>query len=86
MAKEPAVPVIDLAQSIGEKLREAVAVAKDCGEPDKISMFDEEGVEGWRWTSSDGRTEWTEIGDWSEEPSHPIVVEAMDFARTKLTE
>lgn len=37
---------------------------------EKLSMYDEEGVEGWMWTEPNG-TEHTEMGDWSELPTWP---------------
>jgi hypothetical protein len=53
-------------------LVEALKIVHACGELEMVSLYDEEGVEGWRWTHPDGR-EWSEIGDWSEsEPMHPI--------------
>lgn len=35
-----------------------------------VSLYDEEGVEGWRWVSPRNE-EWTEIGDWGEPPAIP---------------
>ena len=37
---------------------------------EKATLYDEEGVEGWRWTEPNG-TEHYEIGDWSELPTWP---------------
>lgn len=39
-------------------------------EVEKASLYDEEGVEGWRWTEPNG-TEHYEIGDWNELPTWP---------------
>src|SRR5690606_9601390 len=62
-------------------LVEALEIATACGEPEKASLYDEEGIEGWRWTHPDGR-EWTETGDWSEPaPLHPVVRAALDAAK-----
>jgi hypothetical protein len=36
----------------------------------KVSMYDEEGVEGWQWTAPDGREE-NVIGDWEGAPPVP---------------
>lgn len=43
-----------------------------------VSLYDEEGVEGWRWTSPEGY-EYSTVGDWSDDPSIPDEV----FARLK---
>lgn len=59
------------------ELEAAIRIAVECGEPDRCSLYDEEGVEGWKWTHPDGR-EWTEIGSWDEQaPLHPLVVDAL---------
>ncbi len=48
-------------------------IAEACGEPDRVSLYDEEAVEGWRWTHPDGR-EWYAQGDWNEPPPpHPLL-------------
>lgn len=39
-------------------------------EVDKVSLYDEEGIEGWTWTEPNG-TEHTEMGDWDELPPWP---------------
>lgn len=39
-------------------------------EVERLSFYDEEGLEGWRWTSPDGEVYWT-LGDWSEPPVPP---------------
>lgn len=39
-------------------------------EVDTVSLYDEEGVEGWRWTSPDG-VEYYEVGDWNDTPTAP---------------
>lgn len=36
----------------------------------RASLYDEEGIEGWRWTDPDGN-EYYEVGDWSEPPTWP---------------
>lgn len=36
----------------------------------KVSLYDEEGVEGWKWESPAGN-EYCEIGDWHELPTWP---------------
>ena len=59
-----------------DRLVAAIIIAEECGEPEKTSLYDEEGVEGWRWLHPDGR-EWTEIGDWEAMPLHPEVESAM---------
>ncbi len=49
----------------------AIKIQHECGPPEKVSLYDEECVDGWRWTHPDGR-EWTETGDWNEPPPmHP---------------
>lgn len=63
------------------RLLEALEVVRDCGVPDKFSMYDEEGVEGWKWIHPDGR-EWVDIGDWNDDPPpHPIINEAIAAAK-----
>jgi len=37
---------------------------------DKVSLYDEEGVEGWCWTSPDGN-EYYVVGDWNDTPEAP---------------
>lgn len=57
---------------------EAVGIAGECGVPTTASFYDEEGVEGWKWTHPDGR-EWTEVGAWDEMPAlHPLLAELME--------
>ena len=70
-------------EEIVRKLVHAIAIAADCGEPERVSLYDEEGVEGWRWTASDGY-EWTEMGDWSKQPMHPVLEDAVDAANEWL--
>lgn len=61
----------------------ALKIMHDCGEPYKVSLYDEEGIEGWRWTHSDGR-EWTEMGSWNEDaPMHPVAEAALAKAGEK---
>jgi len=56
---------------------DALEVVLACGDPEKASLYDEEGVEGWRWTHPDGR-EWTAIGEWNEpHPIHPVASAAL---------
>jgi len=56
---------------VNAALLSALQIQHDCGEPERISLYDEEGVEGWRWTHPDGR-EWTDAGCWNEPaPMHP---------------
>ena len=38
---------------------------------EKVSLYDEEGVEGWMWTEPDG-TEHTEAGEWGDLPPWPM--------------
>ena len=59
-----------------DALAEAVELAEACGEPSRVALYDEEGVEGWRWSHPDGR-EWDEVGDWQEMPLHPILAQAL---------
>lgn len=42
---------------------------------DRVMMYDEEGVEGWRWSHPDSQHELMEIGDWSEGPAIPPELE-----------
>lgn len=37
----------------------------------KVSLYDEEGCEGWRWEDADGNERGEVLGDWSEEPPLP---------------
>jgi len=64
------------------ELLEAPQIAHECGRPSRISLYDEDGVEGWEWSHPDGRI-WTVTGDWSEEPMHPLVVAAIAKATGK---
>jgi hypothetical protein len=43
---------------------------KNGWEVDQVSLYDEEGVEGWCWTSPDGN-EYYEVGDWYSTPEVP---------------
>ena len=43
---------------------------------DNVSLYDEEGVEGWKWTSPDG-AEYYEVGDWDAEPTVPDEVSSL---------
>lgn len=36
-----------------------------------VSLYDEEGVEGWRWEDAEGNERGTVMGDWSELPPLP---------------
>lgn len=48
---------------------------------ERASLYDEEGVEGWRWTGPDDR-EYTEVGDWGEPPAAPdAALEALAKAK-----
>ena len=59
------------------ELVEALVIVHECGLPEKVSMYDEEGVEGWQWCHPDGRI-WSEIGSWYEAPPmHPIARAAL---------
>ena len=59
---------------------EALEVTVACGPPHRVSLYDHEAVEGWRWDHPDGR-EWIEVtGDWSEVPLHPLIAEAIELA------
>lgn len=62
-----------------DELLEAMRVVTSCGEPSKVLLYDEEGIEGWRWTHPDGR-EWEEAGDWGEPAVHPIARAAIRAA------
>lgn len=54
----------------------AVQHAQECGNPEPASLYDEEGVEGWRWTHRVTGTEEATIGSWNEPPPlHPHVDE-----------
>lgn len=62
-------------------LLEAAIVQQECGLPSKVTMYDEDGCEGWLWQHPDGR-EWMEIGDWSEPPAlHPLMRTAIAKAK-----
>ena len=59
---------------------DALQAAVACGPAHRVSLYDHEAVEGWRWDHPDGR-EWIEVtGDWSETPLHPLIEAAIDFA------
>lgn len=46
---------------------------------EKASLYDKEGIEGWRWMDDTGFTEDVEIGDWDEPPTMPeSVIEEAD--------
>jgi hypothetical protein len=45
----------------------------------RVSLYDEEGVDGWQWTEPDG-TDHAEMGDWDDPPPWP------DSARKALAE
>lgn len=60
---------------------EAALWALSIGEWDvqRVSLYDEEGVEGWRWTGPTSVEGHAEIGDWSELPPVPdVVMDAYD--------
>lgn len=40
----------------------------------RVSLYDEEGVEGWRWEDPGGN-DYCEIGDWNDLPEMPEEVE-----------
>lgn len=64
-----------------DALADAVAVASEC-EIFKASLYDEEGVEGWRWDHPDGR-HWYGMGVWENDPPlHPLVENALDAYRS----
>ena len=60
-------------------LIEAIVISHQCGFPCKVSLYDEEGIEGWRFDHPDGR-EWTVIGGWEELPMHPLVERVIEKA------
>lgn len=67
-------------REVAKALADAYAVASQCT-VEQESMYDEEGVEGWRWTHPDGR-EWVETGLWDEgPPRHPLVDDALEKLR-----
>lgn len=37
---------------------------------ERVALYDEEGVEGWQWTSPEGY-EYNEVGSWTEFPAIP---------------
>ena len=51
----------------------------------KVSLYDEEGIEGWLWDENYGR-EYAEMGDWDELPTMPSVVEEIADALIKEKE
>jgi len=53
------------------ELEEICRAFMDGWEVEKRSLYDEEGVEGWAWTSPDGLGEFTVIGGWDELPPWP---------------
>jgi hypothetical protein len=64
-----------------EKLVEAIRIAAACGQPECVSLYDEEGVEGFQWTHPDGR-EWVEIA--YDDSIHPALDEAIALAAPLL--
>lgn len=65
------------------ELLDALQIVRDCGQPTPVSLYDEEAIEGWRWTHPDGR-EWEEIGDHGAPPPlHPAARAAIASATGK---
>jgi hypothetical protein len=57
----------------------ALEIIVACGQAEKASLYDEEGLEGWRWTHPDGR-DWTEVGSWDDGPPvHPVAKIAIEL-------
>jgi len=50
--------------------KQLLALTKYDWEVTRISLYDEEGIEGWKWTEPDG-TEHYESGDWDALPTWP---------------
>lgn len=70
-----------LAFNSHDDLLEALEIQHACGAPTTASLYDEEGIEGWRWTHPDGR-QWEEVGDWwSKPPMHPVARAALAKAK-----
>ena len=51
----------------GEMYERALELGWDV---DQVSLYDEEGVEGWCWASPDGN-EYYVVGDWNDTPEVP---------------
>lgn len=51
-------------------LRDQVDALLDGWKCERVSMYEDEGVEGWRWIEPDG-TEHYEVGSWDELPPWP---------------
>ena len=52
---------------------ETIKHVSECGEPRKVFLYDEDGVEGWLWEHPNG-AEYTDEGDHSEPPPlHPLI-------------
>ena len=65
-------------------LYEACKIQHECGDPEKVSLYDEEGIEGWTWSHPDGR-EWTEASPWDQDPPmHPVAAAALKKAEGKV--
>jgi hypothetical protein len=47
------------------------------------SLYDEEGVEGWRWEDAEGNERAVELGPWHETPPMPDIAE--DELRRMIT-
>jgi hypothetical protein len=52
---------------------------------ERRSFYDEEGVEGWEFTSPAGK-EFSEIGDWNDEPPWPDELLAIEAAQREEAE
>lgn len=67
-----------------EQLKELVQLFVDGWTVERASLYDEEGIEGWRWTSPyDGYRQFDETGCWSEPPT---ISDAMrEYLRPKQT-
>lgn len=63
-----------------DRIEQLIALLRYNWTVDKVSLYDEEGVEGWCWTEPNGR-EHTEIGDWNELPPWPDSARAALAAR-----
>jgi len=60
----------------------AMRIAAECGEPTQVLLYDDEGIEGWRFLSEDDGSEWYEISPHDEPaPLHPELTGAIDAIR-----
>jgi hypothetical protein len=66
----------DVIKDILRRAAYTVVALRNDWDIETLSMYDEEGIEGWRWVAPNG-VEYVEIGSWDEFPEVPEAVEEM---------